>query len=354
LGIAGGAAFYVAYILFLSSNLLAGIDPQYIQWVALTLPLNLMGVFLAGILVGQQRILAYNVLELIRASLMLAFLIVSVLTVAGVSGAILSWLLAYLIHFILISIYMLKTVGVKWNISRQEAQPMVSYGAKSYAGNLMTLFTYRLDNYLVNFFSGVASVGIYTTSVSTAEVLWNLPNAVSSALFPKISGLDESTGSLLTARTCRILVLVTIPLAVLFGIAGYYLIPIVFGPQFAASSLPFLLLLPGMIFVLVTKVLSANLSGRGKPQYPAYTAAATLSITIILDIYFIPRIGVPGAALASTISYLAGAILALAWFHKISGLPWHTALLIEREDLPLLKEKIGAATQSLRRPIQRS
>jgi O-antigen/teichoic acid export membrane protein len=348
LGVAGGAVFYILYLVFLSNNLLAGIDQRYILWVTLTLPLNLMAVFLSGILIGLQRFLVYNALELTRASLMLIFIVISVIMNASVSGAILSWLLAYVIHFFLISTYILKSIGFQWQISRKEAQPMISYGAKSYAGNLMTLFTYRLDNYLVNFYSGVASVGIYTTSVSTAEILWNLPNAVSSALFPKISGLDETTGSLLTARTCRILVLVSIPLAILFGVVGYILIPVIFGEQFTASAVPFLLLLPGMIFVLVTKILSANLSGRGKPQYPAYTAAATLALTILLDIYLIPRMGVPGAALASTVSYLVGAILALTWFHKISGLSWQTALIVERGDIPLLKQQLGEAYRSVR------
>jgi len=274
--------------------------------------------------------------------------VISVIMNAAVSGAILSWLFAYVIHFFLISIYILKSVGFQLHLSREDARPMINYGAKSYAGNLMTLFTYRLDNYLVNFYSGVASVGIYTTSVSTAEILWNLPNAVSSALFPKISGLDETTGSLLTARTCRILVLISIPLAILFGVLGYILIPVIFGAQFAASAVPFLLLLPGMIFVLVTKILSANLSGRGKPQYPAYTAAATLALTILLDIYWIPRMGVPGAALASTVSYFVGAILALTWFHRISGLSWRSALVVERGDIPLLKQQLGEAYRSVR------
>jgi O-antigen/teichoic acid export membrane protein len=295
-----------------------------------------------------QRFIVYNALELTRALLMLVFIGISVILTAAVSGAILGWLLANILHFLLISIYILRSVGFQWRISRIEAQPMINYGAKSYAGNLMTLFTYRLDNYLVNFYSGVASVGIYTTSVSTAEILWNLPNAVSSALFPKISGLDETTGSLLTARTCRILVLVTIPLAILFGFLGYFLIPIIFGSQFADSSVPFLLLLPGMIFVLVTKILSANLSGRGKPQYPAYTAAATLALTILLDIYWIPSMGVPGAALASTVSYFAGAILTLTWFQRISGLSWQTALIVERGDIPLLRQQLQEAYHSVR------
>jgi O-antigen/teichoic acid export membrane protein len=352
LGIIGGIIFYFLYIFFLSNNLLSGLEPRYILWVTLIIPLNLIALFLSGILIGLQRILEYNALELIRVFLLLVFLVASISLGAGIPGAILGWVAAYLIHFLLISIYSFSKVGVRWQFFSHTTKPIINYGLKSYLANLMTLFTYRLDSYLVNFYAGLTSVGIYSTSVATAEIIWNLPNAVSSALFPKVSGLDEESGSLLTARTCRILILITIPLTLAFGVIGYYLIPVIFGEAFLGSVGPFLLLLPGMIFVLISKILSANLSGRGKPQYAAYTATITLGITILLDIYWIPRLGVPGAAIASTVAYLAGAVSSLFWFQKVSQIHWLQVIIVNAADLLFIRQKTGSILVSSRAYLQ--
>lgn len=354
LGVLGGIIFLVAYQLFLSQNMLAGLQDEYVMWVAFVLPFNLIGLFLGAILVGLQRILVFNALDLVRTVFLLGLLLISMFLGYGVSGAILAWIISCLAYFVVICAFTLHQVGVQWKIHLPSTRPLVAYGTKSYLANIMTIFTYRLDSYLVNYFLGVSSVGIYSTSVATAEMVWNIPNAVSAALFPKISGLDQESGSLLTARACRILILLTIPLTILLSLLGYFLIPPVFGPQFQASVLPFLLLLPGMIFVLISKILSANLSGRGTPQYSAYIAAIALSVTILLDMYLIPRYGVPGASMASSVAYFAGAIGALYWFRKTSGISWKLALIANSDDMIMVKDRAGQAVRAGLQQLKRS
>jgi O-antigen/teichoic acid export membrane protein len=51
------------------------------------------------------------------------------------------------------------------------------------------------------------------------------------------------------------------------------------------------------------KVLTNEIAGRGYPQYNSFNAGVALILTVIFDLILIPRIGILGAALASSISY---------------------------------------------------
>jgi O-antigen/teichoic acid export membrane protein len=215
-------------------------------------------------------------------------------------------------------------------------RPALQYGVKSYTANLLTFFNYRLDSFLVNAFSGVGAVGLYSTSVSTAEILYYLPNAVSGALFPKVAGMDPETASALTARLARIVLAVLLPAAALFGWAGTWLIPGIFGKPFQSAVQAFLLLLPGIVGIALSKILSADLSGRGKPQYASYTALITLGVTISLDLLLIPRWGINGAAVASSVAYLSSAALSALWFCSTTGTRLRQLLIPTVADVELV------------------
>jgi len=192
---------------------------------------------------------------------------------------------------------------------------------------------------LVNFYSGPTNVGLYTTGVSTAELLWNVPNAISNALFPKSAALEKQVGAKLTAQVCRQALLVTTPLAILFGLVGIILIPVVYGNAFTASVSPFLWLLPGIIALSLSKIISAYLGGIGKPQYATYSSGITLLATIALDISLIPSLGIIGAAIASSISYTLSAILSVFWFSRETQIRWTDTVLPKASDVSYLYKR---------------
>jgi O-antigen/teichoic acid export membrane protein len=196
-----------------------------------------------------------------------------------------------------------------------------------------------LDSFLVNFISGPFSVGLYTTGVTMAELLWYIPNSLSSTLFPKVSNLEKNVATRITAQSCRQTLLISLPLAVIFGATGIYLIPFFYGVAFTPSVAPFLWLLPGILSMAVSKILSANLSGRGKPQYATYTSAFTVIGTVVLDLTLIPSLGIVGAAIASSIAYTASALLSVIWFNHENQTSWRQVLLPTGADLVSLIEQ---------------
>ncbi len=183
-----------------------------------------------------------------------------------------------------------------------------------------------------------------------AELIWYIPNAVSGALFPKISTLDPKTANQLTSRTCRQVLLITLVSAVGFSLIGPILIPWVYTDKFQGSVPPFLWLLPGIVGMSISKVISADLAGRGKPQYATYTSTITVLGTIILDIALIPAYGIVGAAIASSIVYIASSILSVIWFSKETHTQWRQVVVPTRDDLRFIFFRgLQMATKSINR-----
>jgi len=305
---------------------LPGISPSYILLGMIALPLGLCLINLNALLQGLQRIYTLNLLNiagsLLSISFMTAFLI---LLKWGLPGAILASLSVQSVMLILTAFFVHREGGrfrPKWNA--KVVTPTLGYGLKSYLGNLLQFFNYRFDMFIVNFFLGPAGVGIYGVSVVMAELLWQLPNAVSFVIFPKSANSSKETMNRFTPRVFWTILAITLVGAGGLALVGKTAIRILFSNAFLDAYVPLLVLLPGVILLGAGKVLTNDIAGRGYPQYNSITSGASLVITIILDLGFIPAMGVVGAALASTLSYVAHFIISVWCYLHVAGQPCKT------------------------------
>jgi O-antigen/teichoic acid export membrane protein len=133
-------------------------------------------------------------------------------------------------------------------------------------------------------------------------------------------------------------------------VLGGIFITAVFGRDFTVSVLPLQVLIPGIIFLSINKVLCAGFSGTGRPEYGTYTATMSAIITVALDFLLIPSLGIQGAAIASTVAYCAAAVAAVTLFKNLSGLPLREFLLIKRDDI----RKYPALIKKFKRRIRKT
>lgn len=235
------------------------------------------------------------------------------------------------------------TLGVVWRIGspwprleREILRPILHLGLRGHIGNVVQTFNYRLDALLVQGFLGQAAVGLYQTGVLLAELLWYLPNAVSAALLPQIAATGDRT---LTPRATRQTVLLTglgaLGLALLAWPALRWL-----RPAYLGAFTPLVVLLVGVVALSIHKVLAGDLSGRGLPQYPSLTSSVALVVTVGLDLLLIPRLGIVGAALASTLAYTTQTLLLLWCYRRVSGVPWRALLVPRRTDLAFYRRLV--------------
>lgn len=315
----GVALSTVLYFSGLLATILPGVPPGLLALSLLGLPFNLLSSYFTGILQGMQLIRQINLVSLLQRASMVAFSLIMVAGLQwGLTGAVLAVLVASIVALALLT-GMLARRGAafrpRWN--KLVMKTTLKFGLRGYVGNVLQFFNYRLDLFLVNFFLGPSSVGIYTVAVAMAEMLWYLPNAVGFVIFPKAANTPAAAMNRFTPRVFRLTLALTTAGAVGLAIIGKPFIEIVYSPAFASAYGPMLALLPGVVLLGGGKVLTNEIAGRGYPQYNSIASGASLVLTIGLDLLLIPSLGVMGAAIASSVAYVAIFILALVFYRSV-------------------------------------
>jgi len=327
--------FFGVFHLDIFQNYLASnqINPFYLCLVVLTVPLSLLSGFLISIFLGAEKITVYNKINIFNSTFKLILLTVFlVILKQGVLGAVLSYVLGIIVCALVVIILITKFTKITFSFNRRLLKDSTKYGLKTYFGNLTQFLNYRLDMILVAAFLTPASVGFYSIAVGIAERLWMLPGAIATVLFPKISSLKDKEANNLTPRIARHTFLIIFVFALILALIARPVIKILFGSVFLPSVMPLMILLPGIIALGGCKILTADLAGRGKPQFGTYAAFVSLAVNIPLNLWLIPKWGISGAAFASSVAYITATLIVMVAFVKISNTSWVKILLFNKHD----------------------
>jgi O-antigen/teichoic acid export membrane protein len=107
----------------------------------------------------------------------------------------------------------------------------------------------------------------------------------------------------------------------------------IFGPSFNHMYRPLCLLMPGITGLALQCMLSAYFSGINRVRVNVYGALAGLFTVVIADSLLIPRYGIDGAAIASTIAYLASLALSMVYFSRKNRIGLLQFFRFRRNDL---------------------
>jgi O-antigen/teichoic acid export membrane protein len=339
---------YVICIPLISDTIAAGVEPSLLLLAGLLLPLSLLVGHLSPIFLGLQRVKKYNFIALWGKVTAFFFIVVLVVVLSlGVVGAIWATILASLLVVSWALKELSKEVSVKPTLNPGLLKESISLGFRAYLGNVVQFFNYRLDMFVVNYFIGVANVGFYSTAVTGAELLWYIPQAVATILFPRTAATGAEEAKLFTPKVCRNTFLITLIAALGLSIVSKPLIIFIYGEAFAPSVIPLWLLMPGVVALSISKILTSDLAGRGLLQYGAYSSAISLVATVICDLVLIPRWGITGAAVASSISYCIATLVVLFFYVRISGNGLAVVLIPRKEDVIIYRRYCSSLARRL-------
>ena len=333
----------------LKETVYAGMPYSYILCVIALVPFILITSSQRVVMQGLYKIPVYNFLQILQPAIFL-ILLLPLIVVAdwGLKGAIIAWGIACLITFLGAIFAVLKEKGIDLSrVNTGALKGLLSFGAKSWIGNLLKSFTYRIDIFIVAYFLPAAAVGYYAVAVTVAEVIWQIPDAVQTVLFPRIASFDKSDARKFTPIVCRQTVALTGVACCLLLATANVLVPFVFGQAYSPSILPLLILMPGVFMFAIWKVLHADLVAQGFPLKYSATAAVAMATMVALDLILIPRWGINGAALASTIAYTAATVLVIYWYLRITKNPLKGLLILESGDFARYKSLLKSLAASL-------
>jgi len=248
-------------------------------------------------------------------------------------------------------------VGPKHLDLRQVVRPrfdtlrkLAGFGVQGESGNLLQLLNYRLDQYIVRAYVGLAGVGIYAVSASMTEAIFVMANAVALVLLPRLTADEDEAHWMAPLAARNTMVLAAIG-AVGLAIVAPVLVPLAFGKEYEDSVRPLWLLLPGTVALCGSKVLTSYIFSKGQPLVNTGITVVSLVVTVTADLLLIRWLDVNGAAIASSLAYGVHFLVALFAYGRISGRSPIVALVPGREDLRLYQEAArNVMARILRRP----
>jgi O-antigen/teichoic acid export membrane protein len=128
------------------------------------------------------------------------------------------------------------------------------------------------------------------------------------------------------------------------GVAPW-IVPLLFGPEFTPAVQALWYLLPGVLVFSIAKIIGNDFAGRGYVVTNGIVSASALALNIILNLVLVPRLGLVGASISSSISYTAATVLLVGLFAREAKVPWTHLIWPSRKDLIDLYGVIRKPTQ---------
>jgi O-antigen/teichoic acid export membrane protein len=232
------------------------------------------------------------------------------------------------------------------------ARTLVSYGVRAYPAGITGYFNYRADTFLIQalLIQSSGPLGLYSMAVTMAELIFYIPDAVSTIFLPMVAGSSPEKANATLGMVSRLTMLITVGAALALIPVAWIGLHLVL-PGFVDCMPAFLVLLPGVVSLSLSKVMTSYVAGRGRPGSISMGGAVALVVNLVANVVLIPQLGIVGASLASLLSYTAMALIMLVVACRLSGLSPLELVVPRKSELALLK---GIALQTLARVTART
>ncbi|MCX6273595.1 MAG: oligosaccharide flippase family protein [Bacteroidetes bacterium] len=191
------------------------------------------------------------------------------------------------------------------------------------AMNVLTLIIKQADILFVGHYFGPREAGIYSTAVKISALIPFGLSIVEYVYTPRISSMflknDHKKLQEYISHAARIIVFITIPLAIALIFSGKYLL-MIFGKEFQSSYIPLIILIVGQLINALTGMVGALMTMTGNQNVYLMVYLAASFVDIILNITLVPRMGAVGAAIASAASIIVLNIFMYVLVRKRLGL----------------------------------
>lgn len=354
IGVLVSAAF-ILFLRFSPFDLFTGVNLLYMYVVAAAVPFSLLNLYLSGILLGKLEIRQINLVGIL-ASLVSLVGVVPIYFLGLKQGIL--WLISLTIAVQVITslLYMVvlrKLTEYSLRFDPQVFKATFVYGLKSHIANLSSFLHFKVDHFIVGYFLGATQVGFYAIAVLFTDSLFFVPRATSGILFSQVASGTSASGAEFTAKVCRHIVLISLILCLFFAMGANFMVKGFYGAPFLPAARPLLILLPGVFLMSFAGILSSYVSGTGRVIFVTCGALATVIVNIALNLFLIPRMGIAGAALTSTISYSLETIYITIVFMILSKKSFSQTFILKSQDLQDIREQVIKYLQSGRKFVEK-
>jgi O-antigen/teichoic acid export membrane protein len=285
----------------------------------LWIPLGLTYLLTQDLMLGVHDIRGYNLLEIANKTIPVALM------------GVVAWMQRVSVARLFATTVLATATCAAWGLVRLTSKysyPRVSFGLfrgtfqyafKAYLITFFAFLVFRADLFMVQRMLGPEQAGYYSIASSMADPVWVLATVVGTILLPKLSAMSDLRSKLrLTRRAIIGIALSLLPLLLLASLLAAPVIRLLFGSAFLPARMPFLLLMPGMLFLGVETVAMQFLNSIGCPAAVVWILGSCAVFNILVNLRVIGGYGIAGAATVSSVTYFLASTFVLWSVWRVS------------------------------------
>ncbi|MEO0268336.1 MAG: flippase [candidate division WOR-3 bacterium] len=222
--------------------------------------------------------------------------------------AILPWTLSSLLGLLLIIFFFVKELKGKDTDSKENFnyKEVVTFSLPVTIISILYFLFAWTDMVLLGFFRKAEEIGIYNGIARTAEMANLFLLSINEVFSPLVSQLSYKKDLKSLKNIYEIIIRWTlyfsIPLYIFFLFSGKEFLYIIFGKEFISGFIPMIILLTGLMIQNLIGEVAMTLTMSGYQKEWAFINFLGLFINVILGLLFIPKFGILGASLSTSLS----------------------------------------------------
>ena len=277
-----------------------------------------------SLFVGTQNIRLFNLYTVLQQLVHVIFLVVFIyfLNVIDVSVYFFAQIVCLFFLFGISFFQIMKKCAVsEFKFSKSVFKDMFEYGWKNQLSTFIQFLNYRLSFYFLEYYDGLAAVGIFSIGITFSEAIWTITRSIAVVLYSDVINSKSKEESILKVKSSLKLsftVMVLFVLGILIIPANLYVK--IFGHEFANTKSIMLILSPGIFAIAVSDMIGYYFSGIKELKILNIKSLVGLLITIIFSLLLIPRWGIFGACIVTSVSYCLSAFILFLKFYRSTDL----------------------------------
>jgi O-antigen/teichoic acid export membrane protein len=182
----------------------------------------------------------------------------------------------------------------------------------------------QLDIFLLGVLAPPDQLGMYRVATAIAGLVVFAQTAFNAALGPRLASLHAMSDlrglEQLARRSSRLVLVLTLPPALVMIFAGKQVLSLVYGENYVLAALPLAILCVGQVINGAVGSVALILNMTGFERYTLRTSVFMLVVSTILMVWLVPMAGVIGAAVAASVSTVLWNVLLLYQVRKRAGI----------------------------------
>jgi len=208
---------------------------------------------------------------------------------------------------------------------------VIPFGIMISTINSLWMLINYIDRVMIGYYISEQQVAVYTVATSLATLVMIFPTAIATIFFPVVSGLfgkekkDEMAA--VGGTSLRWMLFAIMPLALVMLTFPDSLLRMFYGEGYAVGSLTLVIFTIGLLIRSLSIMHGSALAAMRLVGIELKIAIVAAISNVALNALLIPRFGIDGAAIASSIAFAISTVLFIYYSRKLLGFTFPTESL---------------------------